>query len=188
MRRQTAYWLMGAIVLAFFVAWTLRESGSNVGPTELEAVQIGEIHPLTRWEEIYLGGQPSPKDLQALRAQGFETIINLRKVDETDWDESEAVAKLGMHYVHLPFSSPAELTDELFDKALENLAAAEEGKRLLHCASSNRVGAIWYAYRRLEGGLSAEAAEQEARSSGLRSSNLLEVAREYVANQQSATN
>lgn len=180
MRQRTAFWILGAIVLAILIGWTVRDSGPSVELSELTTERIGEIRPLSRWKELYLGGQPSPEDLQELRNQGFHTIINLRKSDEIDWNESEAVEKLGMEYVHLPFSGPSELTDELFGKALQSIAAAGEEKSLLHCASSNRVGAIWYAYRRLEGGLSPDEAEQEAREAGLRSSNLLEAAKAYV--------
>ena len=56
----------------------------------------------------------------------------------------------------------------------------KHGPTLLHCAVADRVGAIWYAYRRLDGHLSPEAAKREADTVGLRSPAYLDRAREYV--------
>ena len=51
---------------------------------------------------------------------------------------------------------------------------------LLHCASSNRVGAVWLAYRALDGGLSIEEAKAEAKIVGLKSPALEAKAIDYV--------
>ena len=51
---------------------------------------------------------------------------------------------------------------------------------MLHCASGNRVGAVWLAYRVLDEGLEPGAALEEARTIGLRSAGYEERALEYV--------
>ncbi len=153
---------------------------------KLTKAEIGDIKPLSRFGNIYLGGQPTQEDLEELSKQGFQTIINLRKPNEIAWSEADQAAQLKLEYIALPFQSASELTDELFDSALQTLRNRQQEKTLLHCGSSVRVGAIWYAYRRLEQGVSPELALQEAIIVGLRSPNLLEVAENYVEQRESS--
>jgi uncharacterized protein (TIGR01244 family) len=143
---------------------------------------------MTRLHEVdgvYLGSQPSAADLDELKKAGVKTVINLRHERELDFDESAVVAKLGMTYVHIPWQGPAELTDAVFDRGREVLASAER-PLLLHCAASNRVGAIWLAYRVLDGGASFDAALEEAKAVGLKTPEFGEKARDYVGRRQGA--
>jgi len=155
-------------------------------PDRLEDAQVGSTTPLHSCGDLLLAGQPSPEDLQLLKERGVKTVINLRGDNEIDWDEAAAVAKLGMAYVHVPFQSAGELTDEVFDRVLATLRDPESGSTVFHCATANRVGAIWYVHRVLDEGVAPQIAEQEAKTVGLRNPAYLERARQYVESQTQA--
>jgi len=53
---------------------------------------------------VYRGGQPTLRDLEALRDLGVKTIVNLRREDSDAWRREELDAKrLGLRFVHFPF-------------------------------------------------------------------------------------
>ena len=88
-----------------------------------------------------------------------------------------------MRYEVLGFGGSTPLTDEIFDGVRSLLAdhrEAGEGEALLHCASSNRVGAVWASARVLDQGVPLETALAEARRAGLRSPALEEIAVNYI--------
>ena len=152
----------------------------TVKKMELQKKQFGDMQPLHTYGDIYLAGQPTPEDLTLLKQEGFKTIITLRKPNEVSWDEAATVTQHGMKFVEVPFQDPAELKPEVFDQVLKVLRDKERGPTVLHCASSNRVGAIWYAYRVLDGKLAPEAALREAKIVGLRTPDYFERAQAYV--------
>jgi len=160
-------------------------------PDKKEALakkSLGDIKQVHALGDIYLTGQPSVEDLRVLKKQGIETIITLRMPGEVPWDEAAAVKKEGMKFVSVPFQGPDELKPKVFDEVLKILRDKKKrGPTVLHCGSANRVGALWYAHRVLEGKLSPEAALKEAKTVGLRTPAYLDKAQEYVEAQQSQT-
>ena len=53
-----------------------------------------------------------------------------------------------MKCIRLKIRSPDDIDAKLIERACELLgSASEDSGVLLHCASANRVGAIWLAYR-----------------------------------------
>ena len=144
-------------------------------------VELGSTQPAFQWDSIYLGGQPSEADFTIIRNRGVRTVVDLRKPGEINWNEPAVVEGLDMKYVSLPFRAPEELTPELIDQALAILRDQSQQPMLVHCSSNNRVGAIWYAYRRLDGGLSPDAALAEAQAIGLRTMAYLDPVKQYVA-------
>ena len=147
---------------------------------KIEKKTIGEIRPLHAFGDIYLAGHPTPEDLSLLKQEGVQTIITLCKRDEIAWDESVAVTQLDIKFFQVPFQGPTELKPEVFDQVLKVLRDKKRGPTVLHCASSNRVGAIWYAYRVLDDKLSPEAALKEAQVVGLRTPGYVQKAQDYV--------
>lgn len=146
----------------------------------IEAVSIGGMKKLHQVGNVYLGSQPAAEDLRLLKQNGLGTVINLRHTSEQGgFDEKEAVENLGMQYIHIPFNGEGELTDEVFTEVIGSLSELEE-PALMHCASSNRVGAVWMAFRIKEHGLEYDAALEEARTAGLRSEAYIERVREYI--------
>ncbi|WP_133479995.1 fused DSP-PTPase phosphatase/NAD kinase-like protein [Cognatilysobacter segetis] len=95
-------------------------------------------------EGQYAAGQPTPVQLSQLAAAGVRTVINLRAPSEpAGYDEGDEVARLGLRYWTLPISGPVDLDRERvrrFGELLDD--ARREGGVLIHCATSNRVGAM----------------------------------------------
>jgi protein tyrosine phosphatase (PTP) superfamily phosphohydrolase (DUF442 family) len=154
-----------------------------LGVTSLQPVSCGSLARAHVIGNVILASQPSPADIEALRAAGIRTVINLRAASEINWDEGAQVRGLGMQYLNPGFSTPDQLTDSIFDSVREALRSNRDQQVLLHCASANRVGAAWLAHRVLDGGLDYPTALEEAQTVGLRSPELEARAREYIARQ-----
>lgn len=93
--------------------------------------------------DLLTGGQPSRECLEAARAAGFHTVVNLRPVGEFDeFDESRLVCDLGLEYVCIPIAGANDLSDEAVAVLDAVLADAQRRPALIHCASGNRVGAL----------------------------------------------
>jgi uncharacterized protein (TIGR01244 family) len=147
----------------------------------LAPATCGALQKVHELDGVYTAGQPTAEDLLAAREAGIKTVIDLRRADEKrGYDEAAAVAEAGLAYVPLPFNGPAELNDAIFDRARELLRTAER-PLLLHCASANRVGAVWIPYRVLDAGIALDAAVAEARTIGLKTPEYEALARDYVA-------
>jgi len=118
------------------------------------------------------GGPPTLAQITEMKNLGYSSIINLRNTGEPGLAEEEAAAHAaGLHYVHIPVSgATASLTNA--KEVLDALNNAPDGKILLHCASGNRVGAIWGMARAIEDGLTVEEATAVARRAGMRSDGL----------------
>jgi len=172
------------LVAATLTACSSAPDSEPAPPPVLEPAACGAIAPLHSFGGIYLAGQPSAEDLEAAQRAGVKTVVTLRKDGELDWNEQQVVDDLGMTYVSLPYGSPDELTDEVFDAGRELLDTVER-PMMLHCHSANRVGALWLPWRVLDGGASVEEATAEAKEVGLRSPALLAKALDYVARRQS---
>jgi uncharacterized protein (TIGR01244 family) len=151
------------------------DSGSNSSstlnaadmPAELELRNFVVISP-----RVAGGGAPSLEQIPAMKGMGYSTIINLRNVGEPGLAEEEAAAQAaGLTYVHIPVDgATASLTNA--KAVLAALETAPAGKVLLHCASGNRVGAIWGMAKAIEDGLTVEQATAIARTAGMRSDGL----------------
>jgi uncharacterized protein (TIGR01244 family) len=154
-------------------------------PPTLTAVSLGGVKPVHACGRVFLAGQPSAADLELAAGQGIETVLDLRGADEgRGFDEPARVREVGMEYVNVPFKSPESLTDEVFDRTRAVLNDSAQHPVLLHCASANRVGAVWLAHRVVDGGLTWDAALAEAKAVGLKSAELEAQARAYVERQR----
>jgi protein tyrosine phosphatase (PTP) superfamily phosphohydrolase (DUF442 family) len=84
-------------------------------------------------------------------------IIDLRQIHEDrGFDEAGVVAALNMTYIVLPIGDAAAISDENASR-LDKILSGFDGPVLLHCTSSNRVGALLALRQRLHGATSAEA-------------------------------
>lgn len=104
-----------------------------------------------------------------LARAGVRTVINLRAPDEPmEYDEAAEAARLGLRYVALPIAGAADIDRERvrqFGLTLD--ATRREGGVLIHCASSNRVGAMIALHEALNRGGSLQAAIAHGRAAGL---------------------
>jgi uncharacterized protein (TIGR01244 family) len=147
---------------------------------KLAPYECGKVERLHTLKGIFLASQPEKEDFKQAADKGVKTVVNLRDPKEIDWDEAAVVKELGMEYVNLPFRSPKELSDEIFDKSRKLLADKSKRPLLLHCASANRVGALWLAHRVLDDGVKYDDALAEAKTVGLALPALEEKAKDYI--------
>lgn len=119
--------------------------------------------------DLYAAGQPSAEDLSGLAREGVRTIINLRgPTEHIDFDEASEARRLGMRYVTVPITGDQDLTPETIARFSRELAAARtNGPVLIHCGSSNRVGAMLALDAGITHGASRDAALSLGRNSGL---------------------
>jgi uncharacterized protein (TIGR01244 family) len=115
---------------------------------------------------ITTAGQPSAEALSAVAAAGYKSVIDLRAPQEDrGLDEQKTVETLGMSYVNLPVAGADGVTYENA-KALDRLLADLPKPVLVHCTSSNRVGAL-LALRAKLNGTDSEAALDLGLANGL---------------------
>ena len=129
-----------------------------------QVVKLGRVEPV---DGVSMAGQPDAAALEVFAENGYVAVIDLRtEGEDRGFDEPAVVTSLGMEYVALP----VRRGDITFDKAreLDELLDAYEEPVLLHCASSNRVGAL-IALNAYEETGDAELALEMGRAAGMRS-------------------
>jgi len=132
---------------------------------------------------IACGGATEVATLDALKKDGFKTVINLRVATEpgANIPENQARAKaLGLNYVHIPFSGGSP-DPKVIDSFLATIADTTNQPVFIHCASAQRVGTVWLAKRVLQDNYSIEKATQEAHAIGLSNPGLEKFALQYIA-------
>jgi uncharacterized protein (TIGR01244 family) len=172
----------GALAFTGCASDSNKDGGHTAITTEkLEPYQCGTVQRLHTYKGVFLASQPAPADFEQAKKGGVKTVVNLRPASEIkDFDEKKVVGDLGLAYHNPAFGSAAELTDAKFDE-VRNLLRTAERPILLHCASANRVGAVWMAYRVLDEGATLEQATAEAKIVGLKSPDLEKAAKDYIA-------
>lgn len=174
-----------ATILAALLSISAVAQKASVAPDAtakptLRADELGTTNNVHSFGSILLAGQPSPEDLELAAERGIKTVITLRKTGEIDWDEAGKVNELGLDFHQFEIGPPETLTDDIFDQSLALLATSDESPVLLHCASANRVGAIWLAHRVLNDGIAVEDARKEAKTVGLRTPGYEQKALDFI--------
>lgn len=133
--------------------------------------------------QLATGGSIDLAEVDSLKQKGFRTIVDLRTPEEGTAEEKAAVEAAGMRYVNLPVAAgvPSDALIAELGKILEDASA---GPVLLHCASGNRVGAVWAIYRARKG-VPLETALEEGRSAGMRDARETQVRELLDAGSQS---
>lgn len=160
-----------------------------VGATAVAAAQVrkAEIAGVSNFSRVDAtvgcGGATEPAAMAALRRDGFTSVINLRLASErgADVEAGRAAAHAaGLTYIHLPFdaSSPDPKLVETF---LTAVADPAHQPVYIHCASANRVGAVWMIKRALKDGWEIDKALAEAEAIGLTNAQLKTFATDYIA-------
>lgn len=118
--------------------------------------------------DVATAGQPSPEQLRAAKARGLKRIVNLRPHSEPiGFDEAALAAELGLDYINIPVAGAGDINLDkarALDAALQNAG----GPVLVHCASSNRVGALLAVRAHALHGKNLEDALAIGRDGGLR--------------------
>jgi uncharacterized protein (TIGR01244 family) len=139
------------------------------GVAAASGAEFPEIpHKVQPSEQFLIGGQPDEAALRQAAEAGIEVVVNLRgPTESTDFDQSQLVAELGMTYVRLPISGANDLTPENVRAFGGFLEAIGDRPALLHCASGNRVGALFALHAGLNEGMDTEAALELGREHGM---------------------
>ena len=97
---------------------------------------------------VATAGQPTVRDIVAVKAAGYEVVINLLPIDSPNAlpGEAEIVSRLGLEYIPIPvdWASP-EAADAI--RFFDALDAYEDRRVFVHCAANMRVSAFMYLYR-----------------------------------------
>ena len=134
--------------------------------------------------ELVSGGQPTPRHLEALKAAGATSVIDIRDPGEPrGFDEPAALATLGIDYINIPVG-PTPLDDQLMEEILDALRRHTGATTLFHCASGNRCGGPLVAFLVLDHGIEEEEAVSIAMRGGLRSREILQWGLDYVRRHQ----
>jgi uncharacterized protein (TIGR01244 family) len=132
---------------------------------------FGLLNGSTPEPGLLAAGQPTAEDLAEVAAAGYKTVLDLRAPGEDrGFDEPALVRELGLTYVNLPFVT-AELDAATLDRFRELLRTAERPV-LVHCGTSNRVGAALFAHWVLDAKLDLPIARERAATAGLKSPEL----------------
>ena len=140
-------------------------SGAVSLKVDLAAVaETGKVVPV---DGVSAAGQPDEAQLKVFADNGYAAIIDLRTDGEDrGLDEPAVVEGLGMEYVSLPIGRD----DITIEKAreLDALLSQYDEPVLVHCASSNRVGAL-FALKLFDETGNAELALEKGRAGGMTS-------------------
>lgn len=129
---------------------------------------------------VACGGATPPEAIAALAQQGFVSVVNLRQATEPGVpEEAHVAAEAGLRYHHLPMdpNAPDFATAERF---LGVLADPSNQPVYIHCASANRVGAVWAIKRVVQDGWSREQAIAEGRAIGMQSPVMLDFVNRFL--------
>lgn len=100
-------------------------------------------------ENLATSGQPTEKQFEDIKSEGFEVVINLALHNASNAIENEdkTVTDLEMAYFHIPvdFENPTVYQASIF---LSTLKALENKKVWVHCALNYRVTVFIYLYHK----------------------------------------
>jgi uncharacterized protein (TIGR01244 family) len=117
-----------------------------------------------------IAGQPTPAELVAAERAGVRHVVNARDIGEFDaWNQTALVDSLEMTYHRVPIGSTDDLDREAVAKFDRILADIGDEAALLHCASGNRIGALYALRAAWIRGQDTETAIEIGRAHGLTS-------------------
>lgn len=141
---------------------------SELSPATSDAGLIDIPNAKMPADGILVGGQPSVEQFQEAAFAGYRTVVNLRGPGEQgSWDEASKAAGLGVRYVEIPIAGTEDLTAENARKLAQIVDDPEALPAMVHCASGNRVGALFALKALHVDGESAESALAFGRRAGL---------------------
>lgn len=113
-------------------------------------------------DTIGTAGQPTPQQFAAIKAAGYEVVVNLAMPDSTNAlpDERDLVAEQGMDYVHIPVVWEQPTSQDLA-RFLDVLTRCRRKRVFVHCALNMRVSVFVLLYRVICQGIPLEIARKD---------------------------
>ena len=143
--------LLAAVLLALVCGAAFSEDkqiASSLKVNLYDVIDAGVVQPVNG---ITAAGQPDKAALEVFAGNGYSTVIDLRgEQEDRGLDEAAVVEALGMEYITFPITGLEAISFESAGK-LDQLIASADGPVLVHCGSSNRVGALLALRRSLTG-------------------------------------
>jgi uncharacterized protein (TIGR01244 family) len=162
------------LVIVLAVAWTAAQTTNEALP--------GTSHYTRVSATVACGGATTAEAYPALKKEGFASVINLRLPGEPGADidgAKAAAAAAGLKYIHIPMDG-RNLKPEVLDTFLAAVKEPSNAPVYIHCATANRVGAVWLVKRVLVDGWNVDKATTEAEKIGLKSPHLKQFALDYI--------
>lgn len=168
--RKFAFLSIAAGLLVFFATASAQSTPGTSVPTRhsmgsrqnaVGLPNFGEVTP-----SLYRGAQPGVDGFKTLQKMGINIVVDMRT--GFNRNEQNAVEKLGMQYVSIPWHCPFP-TDEPFVKFLKVIADNRGKKVFVHCRlGEDRTGMAIASYRMAVDGWTADEAMKEMELFGFR--------------------
>ena len=156
---------------------------SAVSSPKVDLAAVKEFGTVSAVDGVTAAGQPDAEALEIFADSGYAAVIDLRGVGEDrGFDQAAEVEALGMDYVTLPVVGRDGISFENARK-LDEILAQYDAPVLVHCGSSNRVGAL-FALNASLAGADVEQAIEVGKSRGL--TRLEGIVREELAEAESS--
>ena len=156
--------MLRASLLPLLMVATASWATDSPNPHALAAI----ANVATPAPNIISAGRLQASDIATIANSGVRHVIDLTtEAEPKDFDEGETVLRAGMQYHRLPINGGNDLTAAnvaRFDQLLRDIGSVPT---LVHCASSNRVGALAALRAGWIQGLSVDAAIDEGKRWGL---------------------
>jgi uncharacterized protein (TIGR01244 family) len=132
---------------------------------------------------IDTSGLVAPETLARVAEAGYKTVINLREASEVGVAEEKVIVESqGVRYVHVGISAGTFSSSDV-DVCASVLADENAYPVLMHCASSNRAGAVLAVLAARKGASEAEAIAEGARG-GLKAEKVVDAVRRVMASEK----
>jgi uncharacterized protein (TIGR01244 family) len=143
-------------------------------------------------DQVSVGPQPSESDLNQLKLQGFESVVNFRTEGEEDQpvspqEEKQVVEGARMQYLHLPVSMDS-MAPERVDRFREQFQQLPKPV-FAHCKSGKRAGAMVMMDVAVSQGMTGDQTLQKAQEMGFECDQpeLKKMVRDYVDSRAEAS-
>jgi len=168
-----------ALLAAPLTLFGCRSGGSASVEVHKASFAEDQVRNLSQAGSIYISGNAEVAGLEALKARGVKTVIDLRLERQVPDGHAASARKLGLTYIPLPMQS-VSMSDEQAEAVLKAIDTHDDAPLLLQCASSNRSGAMYALYAGLRLNLDVDAAMEAGKQAGMRNPDLAADVRTYL--------
>lgn len=97
---------------------------------------------LVRADHIYIGSKiESNEQIDFLKTLKIESVIDLKKREETSFKDKEQFEEVGINYFNLPITNFNYLNFETL-QTFGTIISQNENRMFIYCMSGNRAGAL----------------------------------------------
>ncbi|WP_341501590.1 hypothetical protein [Gallaecimonas sp. GXIMD4217] len=148
----------------------------------LNTLELPNKHEVS--DKLISCGLPSAEQVRALAGAGVRTVLSFCQPGECSFDEQRLVSELGMRFVAMPISGPADMTPAAARTLQAVLDDVDAYPMVMHCSTGNRAGGMLAAKLFHCDGLALEQAIVQGRVAGL--TKLEKSVRQCLQDQQEA--